>query len=68
MNRRNYTISYCVCPNCEKMFPIPRRNSLKRNKGHIKDLYCVYCNQIVKTTEIRRGDYYVKHDGKIIYA
>lgn len=64
----NYSISYFICPECKRTFPIPRPKSIKRNKGHIKDLYCVYCNKTVKTIEIRNGDYYVNCNGKIIYA
>ena len=67
MKKRNYVISYFVCPECGKTFPLPRTKSMKRNKGHIKDLYCVYCNKEVKATEIRNGDYYAGDDGTIYY-
>lgn len=68
MRKRNYNISYFICPDCGKSLPLPRLKSCKRNKGHIKDLFCVYCNKMVKTTEVRSGDFYVKNDGNIIYA
>lgn len=68
MKRQEYTISYFVCPVCNNIFPIPRKKSRKRNKGHIKSLYCIYCGEIVKTTEIRTGDIYEKNNGEIIYA
>ena len=67
MKKKNYTVSYFVCPECGNYFPLPRRNSSQRNKLHIKDLYCVYCNKVVKTTEIREGDYYIGQNGDIIY-
>ena len=67
MKRKKYNISYFICPECNNCFPLPRSKSKKRNKGHIKDLYCIYCKKIVKTTEIRNGDYHVKHDGNVIY-
>ena len=68
MKRRSYNISYFICPECGKYLPLPRPKSCKRNKGHVKDLYCVYCNKVVKTTEVRSGDCYECFDGKIIYA
>lgn len=68
LKKRNYSISYFICPECGNSFPLPRPKSLKRNKGHIKDVYCVCCNKIVKTTEVRSGDYYIGHNGNVIYV
>lgn len=28
----------------------------QREKGHIKDLYCVHCRETVKTVEVRYND------------
>lgn len=67
MKRQKFTISYFVCPECGNIFPLPRKKSKKRNKGHIKDLYCVCCGEVVKTTEVREGDAYKRDDGSIIY-
>ena len=67
MDVRSYNISYFICPNCGNSFPLPRKKSAKRNKGHIKDLYCVYCDEVVKKVEIRSGDYYVGNNNNIIY-
>jgi hypothetical protein len=68
MKRQEYTISYFVCPGCNNLFPIPRKKSRKRNKGHIKNLYCVFCGEIVKTMEVREGDTYMYDDGRTIYV
>ena len=68
MRNRNYNISYFICPECGNSIPLPRMKNNKRKKGHIKDLYCPYCNQVVKTTEIRSGDVYVKSNGTIVYV
>lgn len=65
---KKFDISYFVCPECGKMLPLPRPRSCKRNKGHNKDLFCVYCGKVVKTTEIRKGDVYVKDNGEVIYC
>ena len=67
MKKRNYSISYFICPECGNYLPLPRPKNLKRNKGHIKNIYCVYCNKTVKSTEIRSGDFYVEQDGTVIY-
>ena len=55
--RRNYTISYFVCPECGNTFPLPRNKDAQRKKKHIKDLYCVFCNKVVKTIENRECDH-----------
>ncbi len=67
MCARNYSISYFICSECGNIFPLPRRENKKRNKGHIKDLYCIHCNKVVKTTEIRNRDCYIGDNGNIVY-
>lgn len=68
MKRQKHNISYFVCPECGNVLPLPRKKSRRREKGHIKDLFCVYCNKVVKTTEVRQGDAYMRLDGSIIYG
>lgn len=68
MRKRKYNISYFICPECDNLFPLPRHKGSQRNKGHVKDLYCAYCNKVVKTTEIRIGDHYINNKGNIIYV
>lgn len=68
MKRQKYVISYFICPDCGNTLPLPRKKSKKRDKGHIKDLFCVFCGDVVKTTEVRSGDAYVKDDGNVIYC
>lgn len=67
MKVNQYDISYFVCPECGNTLPLPRPKSCKRNKGHVKDLFCVYCGKTVKTTEVRSGDYFVGQHGNIMY-
>ena len=57
MRAKHYTISYFICSKCGKSLPLPRNRSLKRKKGHIKTLYCVFCNKETDTLETRDGDY-----------
>ena len=43
---------YCIrCGN--KGIPIVRNSASKREKGHLKRLYCVYCNKEVNHYECR---------------
>lgn len=51
------SISYCVCPVCRNQFPIPRRPDRKRERGHIKTLYCPFCGKETDMIERREGDY-----------
>lgn len=46
-------ISQFKCPDCGNIIPIPRRKSRQRPKGHIKDLYCPWCNKVQKTIEYK---------------
>lgn len=68
MRVKKFDISYFVCPECGKTLPLPRPKSCKRNKGHVKDLFCVYCGKVVKTTEIRSGDYFIGKCGNVMYV
>jgi hypothetical protein len=65
--KTNYNISYFICPCCGNNLPLPRPKNRRRTKGHIKHLYCVFCDKVVKTTEVRNGDCYVSN-GKVIYG
>lgn len=59
MSRRNkYTISQFVCLECGNKFPLPRPMNQKREKYHIKDLYCPHCKKITKTEEVRYDDFF----------
>jgi len=43
---KHTTIEYYICPECGLKFPIPRQK--RREKGHIKDLWCVNCRKVQK--------------------
>ncbi|WP_346961355.1 hypothetical protein [Clostridium sp.] len=57
MKGSKFNISYFECPDCKNLFPLPRLQSSRREKNHIKNLYCPFCYEIKKTREIREGDY-----------
>ena len=54
-NRRNFKISYLLCPDCSHQFPIPRKNRDQRENNHIKDLYCPFCKKKQKMKEIKHN-------------
>ena len=63
---KRYTISYFHCPICNLQMTVPRKKSRKREKGHIKDLYCVNCGKVVKMQEnkiITLAEKEVKNNG-----
>lgn len=65
MTEKKFDISNFICPKCGGTFPLPRAKSMRRNKGHIKDLWCPFCKEIVKTKEVRNIDMYRSMSGKI---
>lgn len=48
-----YTISQFLCPECEHTIPLPRKKQSARKNGHIKDIYCPWCNKIQHTKEYK---------------
>jgi len=66
LRANKFEVSYFKCPECEKLFPLPRPRSKRREKGHVKDLWCPFCKKEVKTIEYRDMDVYKTLDGKEI--
>ena len=67
MNKKmKFSISRFKCQCCGNYFPLPRMKNRKREKNHIKDLWCPYCKCITKTKEIRDFDCYKNYYGEII--
>ena len=67
MRVNKYEISKFICPECNGVFPLPRQKSCRREKGHIKDLWCPFCKKKVKTLEIRALDVFETLDKRIMY-
>ena len=57
MRANRFEISTFTCPECGSTIPIPRQKSWRREKNHIKDLYCFTCKKTVKMIERRPKDY-----------
>lgn len=61
-----YTISQLICPKCNHVIPIPRKMSYARKKGHIKDVYCPWCNKVQHTIEYQTNEPIKNLDGEIL--
>lgn len=57
MRKHSFEISELVCTQCNNKFPIPRRCSSRREKNHIKTIWCPYCKQDRNMNEIRSIDF-----------
>ena len=58
MKRRStYSISTCVCPNCNNKMYVPRSNGMTKNKGHQKHMWCPFCKETKPMREIRERDF-----------
>lgn len=55
--RRNFSISTFICPECNTKFPIPRKKSNQREKGHIKDIWCPFCKDTRKMLEYKENEF-----------
>jgi len=49
-------ISDFYCKECHFVIPLPRSRK-QREKGHIKDVYCIHCKKVTKHLEIRETDF-----------
>lgn len=53
--RPSFTISQFKCPECGNVIPIPRKKNRVRENGHIKDLFCPWCNKVQKMIEYKEN-------------
>lgn len=54
MNKKNYLISEMWCTHCgNRGISIPRKDNKQREPGHLKSIYCIYCNKEQNHVEIR---------------
>lgn len=56
-SRRNFTISDVYCSQCGMKTTVPRKKNKQREKGHVKDVWCVHCKTITKHIEKRAMDH-----------
>ena len=62
--RQSYTISHFLCPECGNEIPLPRRSNRNRESGHIKDIYCPYCNKVQQFLEFKSNQPIRNMDGE----
>lgn len=59
-------ISDMYCTECgRKSIPIPRRTGKFKEPGHLKKIYCIYCNKEVNHVEVRPFGKYNLEDFKV---
>ena len=46
------------CPNCNNIITLWSKKNRIRPKGHIKTMYCYYCNELVDCVEIREPNFW----------
>lgn len=51
MKSKDCYISELRCTECGTVMPIPRFKGHKREKNHIKDLWCYRCKKVTKFKE-----------------
>lgn len=60
------TISNFVCSECGFIIPLPRTESVRRKKGHIKDLFCPCCKAERKFKEYHSDQYIKTENGRFV--
>ena len=64
--RKSINTSSFICSRCGKLaYQLPRIHS-QREKHHVKTLYCPWCKDIEKCTEIRSFEVYKTLSGEVI--
>lgn len=56
MRNKKTIVHNFICLECgKKGIPVPRKEHRLREKGHIKNLYCIYCKKETQHIEVREG-------------
>ena len=53
MNKIQYKSTDLVCLICGNVMTINRKLSRQKNIGHIKNMYCPFCKEVVKFFEVK---------------
>lgn len=53
---KQYEISSFYCTKCASKIELPRKSSKKREKGHLKKIYCIHCKEDINHYEVRDND------------
>lgn len=66
MRKSPYTISNFICPECGGILPLPRMKKSRREKGHMKNIFCPYCQKEQTFQETRNDEFYKSMSGEIL--
>ena len=44
-------VSFLKCKECGGVFPIRRKNGKLRKRGHVKTMWCPWCEKVTKHVE-----------------
>ncbi len=61
-SRKNSTVSRFFCTQCGKAQFLMRKQSLQKEKGHLKKLYCPFCKNHCNHYEVREYDLEFDYD------
>lgn len=56
MRKMATSISDLICCECGNIMSISRKNGSRREKYHIKDMYCINCDKTTKFIEVLNYD------------
>ncbi len=62
----NQSDFYCTCCG-KKGLPVQRKKGQEREKGHLKKLYCIFCNKEINHVEIKPDGRYTLEDFQMEY-
>lgn len=56
MKKRNDAeIAYYQCRECSKLVTVPRQRGRRRENGHLKTMWCPFCNHTVDFFEMDKS-------------
>lgn len=59
--RWNGTLSDMYCPECGLRMTVPRKKGGQREKGHLKRIFCIKCQDYKNFIEVREKDFCLKN-------
>lgn len=60
--RQQYYIATFCCIKCKNSITLPRFKNSKREKFHLKDIYCISCHTITHHLELPFDQSYIYND------
>ena len=54
---RKVSMSAFYCQKCGDKIILPRKKNLRRERGHVKHIYCIKCKEVTPHNEVRECDF-----------